>query len=530
MSEAEGATGAVEVTPQKAGAGRIAGGLALALLSAVLLFIMWDYTLGWWPLVIVGFVPMYIAAYRVLPRKLAPLAFAIAAFGYWLAMFMQGGGVLPPAIVYGGTLLVAVLWGVISIWERKFTDRTNYKWFIVQLPLLWVALELLFQSNLIIGDMYWIALRAAPTPQIIQPVSIFSTPALSFIMIMLNAILALLIMKWMDKRWPQLADVAIPSVTVKWSAITTFGVTIVWVATSLVLYAQVSNQMGPTVKVAAVQTGIENTTSSGQLGEGGQQGTPADNARNAKLQAQLTEMTVNAAGQGAKFILWPEEELDYDVRVGNKAAWVGELAKRTNTYIASGFMPDSPELTSPNLVAVWYPNGEMSHQFYSKEHQVVAEGEAFVAGNVDAIYATSFGNLGMIICFDHEFPDSSPRTTVAAGANIVAVPAIDPYTLSHLRWQSLVFRAAENRVPFVKTDVGFDSAIVDANGVVLARSAVDTEDGEEALLVADVHIGPGGAPFTQMGSYPLQILVYLGLIARFIRQYYLWRRERKAVV
>ncbi len=527
MSDSEGATEAVDALPAKAGAGRIALGLALAFLSAVLLFIMWDYSLGIWPLVFVAFVPMYIAAYRVLPRKLAPLAFGIAAFGYWLTMFMQGGGVLPPAVVWGLALLLGVVWAVIGIWERKFTERTKYKWFIVQLPVLWVALEILFQNNLIIGSMYWLAYRAAPAPELIQPVSIFSSPALSFIMIMVNAAIALLILKWMDRRWPDLVDVEIPSITIKWSAITAFGVTIVWVATSLVIFAQVSNQMGPTVRVAAVQTGITNTTSSGQLGEGGAQGTPEDNARNDRLQAQLTRMTLDAAGQGAEFILWPEEELNYDVRVGDKAAWVGALAKQTGTTIASGFMPQAPELTSPNLVAVWYPNGQMSTQIYAKQHQVVAEGEAFETGNVDQVYETSFGNLGVIICFDHEFPDSSPRTTVAAGANIMAVPAIDPYTLSHLRWQSLVFRAAENRVPFVKTDVGFDSAIVDANGVVKARTAVDNPDGTEALLVADVNIGPGGAPFTQTGSFLFGGLLIAGLFARYIRQIYLWRRERQ---
>ena len=134
----------------------------------------------------------------------------------------------------------------------------------------------------------------------------------------------------------------------------------------------------------------------------------------------------------------------------------------------------------------------------------------------------------MIICFDHDFPDSSARTTVAAGANILAVPAIDPYTLSHLRWQSLVFRAVENRVPIVKTDVGFDSAIVDANGVVRDRIAVDDDAGRAALLVADVHIGPRDAPFTDTGGYTFAWFVIVGLIARYIRQFILWRRGRKS--
>lgn len=118
--------------------------------------------------------------------------------------------------------------------------------------------------------------------------------------------------------------------------------------------------------------------------------------------------------------------------------------------------------------------------------------------------------------------------STAAGANILAVPAIDPASISHLRWQSLVFRAVENRVPIIKTDVGFDSAIVDANGVVKARSAVSDDAGATVLLVEDVHIGPRGAPFTDTGGYSFAWLVTFGLFGRYIRQIYLWRRGKKS--
>ena len=510
--------------PQRVGAGRIILGFAFSLFSAVLLFVMWNYTFNLWPLVFIAFVPMYVAAYRLFPRKLAPFAFAIAAFGYWLALLLQGGGVLPPAVVYLASLLIAAFWFLLAIFERKFTERTNYKWFIVQLPLLWVGLEVIFEGNLLLGSNYWIAYRLGGAPEIIQPVSLVSTPALGFLIIMFNAVIALLVLKLMDKRWPNMATVKIPSITVTWSAVTTFGLTIVWVATSLVIFTNVSNEMGPAVRVAAAQSGIKNTTSSGQLGEGGAQGTPEDNARNARLQVQMTRMTTDAANQGAKLVVWPEEELDYNIKT-NKAAWVGELAKATQTTIVAGYEPLAPDLTSPNRAAVWYPDGTRATQVYSKQHQVVAEGEAFASGTINPVYQTDFGRLGVIICFDHDFPDSS---TVAAGANIMAAPAIDPYTISHLRWQSLVFRAVENRVPFVKTDVGFDSAIVDANGVVRDRISVDDEAGREALLVADVHIGPRGAPFTSTGGYVFGWFVVVALVARYIRQIYLWRRERRA--
>lgn len=514
-------------SPSSRSGGTTLLGFVFAVISAVALFVMWDGHGNLWPLVFVGFVPMFIAAHRLLPRKLAPLAYAIATFGYFLALSLAAGGVLPAWLIYVAAVLLCLVWGVLGIFERRFAERTNYKWFIAQFALLWMVVELLAANNLIVGTNFWIEYRTAAAPWLAQPVSILSTPSWGFVIIMFNAAIALLIMKAMDRKWPSLADVPIPTRTVKWSSVIAGAVVIIWVISALLINASVNSSLGPTVRVAAIQSGIQNTTSSGELGEGGEQGTPDDNARNARLQVQLTAMTKQAAAQGAKLIVWPEEELDFDVRAGNKAEWIGALAKATGTTIVAGFMPDSPSLESPNLAAVWFPNGQRAAQVYSKEHQVIAEGEAFVAGNAPAVYPTDFGTLGVIICFDHDFPDSSSRATVLAGANIMAVPAIDPYSISSLRWQSLTYRALENRVPFVKTDVGFDSAIVNANGQLIKRVAIDTPAGSTTALVGDVNIGPRDAPFTQTGTYPLTAVAVLLLIARYIRQFYLYRRAKQ---
>ncbi len=521
------------VPPQerpKVGIGRILGGLALSLLSAVMLYVMWAGHGNLWPLVFVAFVPMYVAAYRLLPRKLSGIAFGIAGFGYWFSMAKEAGGVLAPLVVIGIATFMGLVWFGLGVFERRFSERTNYKWFVVQLALLWVGIEIIFQNNLIMGSMYWIAYRTATVPAFVQPVSIMSTPALSFLIIMVNATVALLLLKWMDGRWPALSDFKIPAKTVKWSSILTLGLVIVWITSSLVIYSKVNGELGPAVKVATVQTGADKMSSGqlGILGEGSDQGSPEDIARNAALQTQLTDMTLDAARQGAQLVVWPEEELDYDVRVGDKGAWVGALAKQAKVTIVGGYMPQSPDLTSPNLVAVWFPNGQLQGQIYAKVHPVLAEGEAFDPGTLTPIYQTSFGNLGVIICFDSEFPESSPRISALAGANILAVPSLDPYSIVHLRWQSLTFRAIENRIPIVKTDIGFDSAIINANGDLVKRVATEDPAGSTNLLVADVNIGPRGAPFSMNGGYGLALLVELGLVMRYVRHIYLVRKGRRA--
>ncbi len=517
----------------KASAPRTVGGLALSVVSAVLLFVMWNGRGNLWPLVLVAFVPMYVAQYRILPRRLSAFALAIAACGYWLAMWSFGG--LGPVVTIGGALAIAAVWLVVGIFERPFAERTRYRWFLVQLPLLWVGAEVLFQANLVTASNYFIAYRLAPAPQLIQPVSIVSTPVLSFLIVMINAAIALVVLTAMDRRWPELATVPVPARTVAWSAAVTGAVTIAWVAVSVLIYWQVSNDMGPVVRVAAIQPGHGDETPGFLSGSAGTGLTPEENqARRDRLQAKLVSMTADAARQGAQLIVWPEEVLDYDPLAEDQGDWIAELARSSNATIVVGYQQD-PSLgwETPNMAVTYLPTGEIAGQPYYKVHPVVVHGEAFRTPSMYPeyqtpypTYLTPFGQLGVVICWDHDFPNSAARLEAVTGADIMAVPAWDPSAMVPLRWQSLVFRAAENRIPMVKAEYFGDSTIVDANGDVVARR--ESQEGEAVVLVGDAHLGPRGAPFSDIAGYPFALLVILGLVARYARQAYLALEDRRA--
>jgi len=73
---------------------RIGSGILLSVVSAILLTLSFPpYNL--WPLIWVGFVPMLVAQFRVMPRKVSSLASAIA-IGGWL------GGYLTPIFAGNG--------------------------------------------------------------------------------------------------------------------------------------------------------------------------------------------------------------------------------------------------------------------------------------------------------------------------------------------------------------------------------------------------------------------------------------------
>ena len=140
------------------------------------------------------------------------------------------------------------------------------------------------------------------------------------------------------------------------------------------------------------------------------------------------------------------------------------------------------------------------------------------------------GQLGVVICWDHDFADSGVRLTTLAGRR-----SWPSRRSTHPPWricagESLTFRAIENRVPLVKTDVGWDAAIINANGDLVQRIANTDEDGEVAVLVGDVNLGPANAVFTATGGYPFATLVVLGVVARYVWQIILWRRGRRLPV
>ena len=83
-----------------------------------------------WPLIWVGFVPYLIAQHRVMPRRYSPLAPAIAIAVWWwpmLARVFAGG---PWFLVHLGLILALIT--LVTSTERKFHERTRYRWFVLQ--------------------------------------------------------------------------------------------------------------------------------------------------------------------------------------------------------------------------------------------------------------------------------------------------------------------------------------------------------------------------------------------------------------
>lgn len=190
------------------------------------------------------------------------------------------------------------------------------------------------------------------------------------------------------------------------------------------------------------------------------------------LAAKLERWVVDAAGQGAGLLVFPEygseaglvgacprdaeayvwaEHMarDTDVYVG----LLTELAKRHSVYIltASGVVATEDRLV--NRAHLIGPDGRVAHQDkviltpFERNEMRVQPGETL------SVFETEIGSLGILICYDSEFPILA-RNLVEAGAEILLVPSATEFPAGFTRVrQSARARAIENQCLVIHSPV-----------------------------------------------------------------------------
>lgn len=486
-------------------------GLLLSIGSALMMVLALQYYAGLWFLAFLALVPAIVASYRFMPSRLSGLPMGIAWLGYWgwWAYISEQIAPMPIPVVVG--LLFFIFGVLITAFDRRLSERTGYRWFLLQLPVTWVAFDVLYQTNLFIGDEGQYASLLAPFPLLLQPISIVGEVGLTFWLVLVNCTIALAVMRVLDRRDPPVDSVAVSASVVKRTAAIGTIVSLVWVVAALLLWQQVGSAQGPAVRVGAVQVGPGTGFSPDGTGED----TP-------EVHRQLAKLTREAADQGAEWVVWPEDILHFDPRTDPRRL-VQRTARQTQTYIQTGFTVGQPSPEATNMTGLWGPDGRLVGVYY-KIHPVVMVGEDFKQPERYAVFDTTFGVVGMIICFDFSFEEPT-RLMVRNGAQIMGASVGDWSRFGPVRIQTVQMRAVENQVPYVKSEMLNGSALVDARGNVV-DSAVMGSDGGEAVLVADLPLGPRGAVYTWLGPMFGYLTVVL-LVIRIVAQVTLSVRARR---
>lgn len=172
-----------------------------------------------------------------------------------------------------------------------------------------------------------------------------------------------------------------------------------------------------------------------------------------------------------------------------------EKAKAHNYYLSPNVYLESQNARYD--ASLWIePNGEISdiakmvhiaqnEKFYEQDYYTPSD-DGF------KVFHTSFGNVGIVICFDRHLPESI-RTCALKGADLVIVPTANTKAepMEMFEWemrvqamQNQVFIAMCNRVS-AEDEMEFagESLVIDPNGNVIAKA-----DDTEQLLTCDIDL------------------------------------------
>jgi len=435
-----------------------------------------------WFLAWVAMVPLLLAQHRILPTRLSSLAPAIFNGG-WL------WGYLGPVFAGSGSFMMylpAIVFVIALLTEggnRAFNQRTRYRWFVPQGVVSWVGIEMIRIFLPIAGTWGFIAYTQHQLPWLIQPASIFGIFGMSVVIVLVNYALGLVALVAFDRRWtPEDASECLEKRDTRPWLIGAGATLAAWVLLSLILFRHPPT---PAVRVAAVQPEASPIVAAFS----------DKDDKVAMLTARMIEQTREAAVQGARLVVWPEGALPFDPQEENRLN-LRDLAAETEAHLVVGYAVVLDEGLR-NEATVLTPQGKFLGTF-GKDHPVTFGGETSLTRGTYPVYETPLGKLGTIICYDLDFTDTA-RKLARQGAQLIAVPSNDWSAITYKHYTHLVFRAVENRVAMVKADGGYDSAVIDPYGRVVALAT--EPEGGEATVVADVPLGAANAPAIFLGDW-----------------------------
>ena len=154
---------------------------------------------------------------------------------------------------------------------------------------------------------------------------------------------------------------------------------------------------------------------------------------------------------------------------------LGKLAKDLNTYIVAGIYEKEGDVLY-NTAILMGRDGKMVGK-YRKTHLPREEWEAGITpGDEYPVFDTDFGKVGLIICWDVQFPEPS-RAMARKGAEVLLLPIWGGNeTLAKAR-------AIENHVFLVSSSYDMKTFVVDPEGKVLAEATKD-----QPVAMAEMHL------------------------------------------
>jgi apolipoprotein N-acyltransferase len=489
----------------------------LALLSGflfVLCFPKYDLSLLAW----FALVPYFLAIHDRKPSdafRLGWLAGSIYFLGTvnWVTITMEQYGKLPVAISFFlMLLLVAYLGlyiGVFGFVLKYFAvlspkmQRAFPLIFVILAPSLWVTLEYL-RGHLLTG-FPWVLLgysqyRILPVIQIADIASVYGV---SFLIVMVNAAVYLIIRRFRAN------DFAVKE-AVNFSL--AIGISVFAILFSIGYgywrLSVYSSSGGPTIKSAVVQGNIAQDVKWDER------------YRNATIET-YRRLTLKVLENRPDLVIWPESAVPFLFEADADGKGIVSFVKDHGFYLLFGspgikFVNLQPRLQNSayllsdrgNILGRYdkihlVPFGEyvpLSSVLFFVDKLVEGIGD-FTPGDSYTVMDLPKGKVGTVICFEVIFPEVV-REFVQNGARLMTTITNDAWfgrsSAAYQHFSMVVFRAIENRVAFARAANTGISGFIEPTGRIIQQSPLFVE----TALISELPLSPGGLTFyTRWGDF-----------------------------
>lgn len=177
--------------------------------------------------------------------------------------------------------------------------------------------------------------------------------------------------------------------------------------------------------------------------------------KTANLQT-MREIIEQAAAEASDLVLFPElcltgyfiQDLAEDVSepmTGPSIVYMQELCSEHEIHVVFSWAERGDDGIIYNSACLIDDAGQIVGN-YRKVHLYDREKEIFTPGDTFKVFDTKLGRLGIMICFDLDFPESA-RSLYLQGADIILIPTNNFYPYERYQEAYLRSRSMENETP-----------------------------------------------------------------------------------
>ena len=440
-------------------------------------------------------------------------AFSLVVFHWFFYMYpLEFTGIKPPAalaIVLVATLGLSLLQSLFAavfpvLLALVVRGRAGRRWPFLQvivMAALWCVRE--WAQTLNWTGVPWgrLALGQTSMPIMLQTVSWFGPYFLTFVIVLVNGCIAYALLHTDMRRF---------------CAVVGLGVFVLQLACGgMIMLLDASRETGETIKVAAIQ---------GNVGS----------ADKWEMSASATydiyyALTEQAIAQGADIIVWPETAVPIALeQYPQYTEQLCDLARENEIILVLGAFVDEKGGDAYNAIRLIDEKGVLREEFYAKRH-LVPFGEYVplrplieiicpplleismlasdtTAGEDAAVFNTSLGNIGSLICFDSIY-EALAYDSARDGAELICISTNDSWFFDsaavYMHNAQAKLRAIETgRFVVRAANTGVSSVITPTGREVARLDALD-----EGIVTAEIEMRDNLTLYTRIGN----LFVYLCL-------------------